>query len=202
MDSLHKKGIKWEVHTKEGDAQRSDTLSTIRIKHEINLLLQKLDWWQKKEKKKKEITHSSSPTTIQTKLKQLASVPSLRTSLCRKNASWKLSIKVEMMMVRKTPNAPKGPEVTLRNIWSHKNFDIWWNSWETEIKISDVELRPNSIRESQLAERGITRNNQHMQIKTHLRATLWVRRPRRKFIMQAIAKCIRQKSSNSLQMPA
>ena len=51
--------------------QRSDTLSTIRIKHEINTLLQKLVWWHKNKNVKKEIRQFSSPTAMQTKHKQL-----------------------------------------------------------------------------------------------------------------------------------
>ena len=38
--------------------------------------------------------------------------------------------------------------------------------------------------------------------KTHTRTTVWVRRPRRKFMKQAIASCIRQNSSNSSQTSA
>ena len=143
---------------------------------------------------KKKIMQSSSPTTMQTKQKNLqisrswgrwilkfiedlnkmqsiefscprrrkqfwqtASTPSLRTCLCSKNSSWKLSIKVKTRIIRKTTYASKGPEVTLRNIEGLEGFDVWCNSWETEIKIADVELWPSYIRESQLVERGITR---------------------------------------------
>ena len=96
----------------------------MRIKHEINIQLQKLDWWQKEKNVKKKIRQSSSPSMMQTKQKQLqilrnrgrwiiefiedlnrmqstefscprrrnefwqtASTPSLRVSLCWKNAS-------------------------------------------------------------------------------------------------------------------
>ena len=45
-------------------------LCRIWIKHEINIMLQKLDWWRKKKVKKK-IILSSSPTTMQTKQKNL-----------------------------------------------------------------------------------------------------------------------------------
>ena len=41
------------------------------IKHEINILLQKLDWWQKKKTVKKNILQSSSPITMQTKQKNV-----------------------------------------------------------------------------------------------------------------------------------
>ena len=59
------------VWHKEGDTQGSDTLSTMWIMHEIDTLLQKLDRWQKKKNVKKEIRQFSSPTTMQTKQKQL-----------------------------------------------------------------------------------------------------------------------------------
>ena len=52
----------------------------------------------------------------------------------------KLSIKVKARMIRKTTCASKGPEVTLLNIWGREGLDVWCNSWETEIKIADVEL--------------------------------------------------------------
>ena len=39
------------VSHKEDYTRGSDTLSIMWIKHEINTLLQKLDWWQKKERK-------------------------------------------------------------------------------------------------------------------------------------------------------
>ena len=154
----------------------------------------KAELWQKEKNVKKKIMQSSSPTTMQTKQKNLqisrswgrwilkfiedlnkmqsiefscprrrkqfwqtASTPSLRTCLCSKNSSWKLSIKVKTRIIRKTTYASKGPEVTLRNIEGLEGFDVWCNSWETEIKIADVELWPSYIRESQLVERGITR---------------------------------------------
>ena len=41
------------------------------IKHEINILVQKLDWWQKKKNVKKNIIQSSLPKTMQTKQKNL-----------------------------------------------------------------------------------------------------------------------------------
>ena len=74
---IHYKGVThydWlqkGCRTQEGDTQGSDTLSFMRIKHEINILLNKLDWWQKKKNVKKEVIQSSSPTVIQTKQKQL-----------------------------------------------------------------------------------------------------------------------------------
>ena len=129
-------------------------------KEEINIPLQKLNWWQMVKNVKKKIIQSSPPTTMQTKQKQLqisrkvthqiywkyeqnaeysefycprrrnefwqtVSTPSLRASLCWKNASWKLSIKVKTRIIRKTTCASNGPEVTLRNIWGRKGFDVW-----------------------------------------------------------------------------
>ena len=44
------------------------------------------------------------------------------------------------------------------------------------------------------------KDEKYMQ-KTHPRTTVWVSGPRRKFIKQAVAGCIKQNSSNSLQMP-
>ena len=41
------------------------------VKHEINISLQKLNWWQKEMSVKKKIIKSSSPTTMQTKQKNL-----------------------------------------------------------------------------------------------------------------------------------
>ena len=88
---------------------------------------------------------------------QTASTPSLCTSLCWKNASQKLS-KKETRVVRKTTYVSKGPEVTLRH---------FTRSLGRRDQIADVELRPNSIRESQLAARGTTGTNQYMQTQTH-----------------------------------
>ena len=65
--------------------------------------------------------------------------------------------KVKTRIIRRTTCASRGPEATLRNIYGRKGFDAWCNSWEAEIKIADVELWPNYIRESQLVERGTTR---------------------------------------------
>ena len=50
---------------------------------------------------------------------------------------------------------------------------------------------------------GPTRNykDENYMQKTHTRTTVWVRRPRRKVMKQAIASCIRQNLSNSLQTP-
>ena len=60
---------------------------------------------------------------------------------------------------QKTTYTSKGPEVTLRDIWGHKNSDVSSMPRETDRKIADVELRPNSIRESQLAGRWLTRTS-------------------------------------------
>ena len=95
---------------------------------------------------------------------------------------------MDTIIVRKTICASKGPEVTFRKFGANKNSDILRNPCKTEIKFANVRLRPNSVRESQLVERGIT-----------TRTTNWVRRPWRKFMKQAIASCIRQILSNSLQ---
>ena len=65
-------------------------------------------------------------------------------------------------IIRKTTYASKGPEVTLRNIWGREGFDVWCNSWEAEIKIAKVRLRPNAIRKSQLVEQGITRTRREV----------------------------------------
>ena len=66
---------------------------------------------------------------------------------------------METRIVCKTTCASKGPEVTLRSIWCLKNFDFWDISWETGIKIANVRLRPNFIRESQLVDRGIAKKS-------------------------------------------
>ena len=58
-----------------------------------------------------------------------------------------------------TADASKGPEVTLRDIGDHENSDVLRKSWETESKVVNVGLQPSSIRESQLAERGIERTS-------------------------------------------
>ena len=68
-------------------------------------------------------------------------------------------MKVETIIVRKTTYASKGPEVTLREFWDHKTSDVLRKPWETESKVANVGLRPNSIRESQLDERGITKTS-------------------------------------------
>ena len=69
-------------HTKKRDTQKECTHTLCRrrvhilccrmwIKHEINVPLQKLDWWQKKKNAKKKILQSSSPATMQTKQKNV-----------------------------------------------------------------------------------------------------------------------------------
>ena len=70
---------------------------------------------------------------------------------------------------------------------------------ETEIKIADVRLWPNSIRESQIGRTRNYKDEQYKQTKNHIRRTFWVRRPRRKVMKKAIASCMRQILSNSLQ---
>ena len=93
-----------QMTPREGHTQGSDTLSITWIEHEINTLLQKLNWWQKK-KKRTEETHTIFFTNNDAVIKfvedlnnmqsteftrprrrnefwQTASTPSLRTSLC------------------------------------------------------------------------------------------------------------------------
>ena len=83
--------------------------------------------------------------------------PSLCTSLCWKSALYKMSKNIEKKIVRKTTYVSKGPEGTLRNMWSHKNSHVCKHMpRETERILQDVELWPNSIRESQLAGREFT----------------------------------------------
>ena len=69
---------------------------------------------------------------------------------------------VKTRIIHKTTYDSKGPEVTLRNIWGREGFDVWCNSWEAEINIAKVRLRPNSIRKSQLVEQGITRTRREV----------------------------------------
>ena len=49
--------------------------------------------------------------------------------------------------------------VTLRDTWDNKNSDVLSMRRETERILQDVELWPNSIRESQVAGRGFTRTS-------------------------------------------
>ena len=79
---------------------------------------------------------------------------------------------------------------------ANKNSDIWHSSWEAEIKIANVELRPNYIRESQLAKRGITRTRSTCRRLTQGQQSEWEGREE-----SSTASCMRQNSSNSLQMP-
>ena len=71
-------------------------------------------------------------------------------------------------------------ERTISNIQKHlgvcENSDIPRNSWKNEIKIADVELRPNFIRESQLLERGITRTRSACKRLTQGQQSEWVGR--------------------------
>ena len=53
-------------------------------------------------------------------------------SLRWKNALYKLSKKTEKKIIRKTTYASKGPDVTLRNTWGHKNSDVSRMPRETE----------------------------------------------------------------------
>ena len=85
-----------------------------------------------------------------------------------------------------------------------------WGSWRLRRLMQFLGNRDQNCRcgtLTQLHQRvaiGRTRNykdEKYMQ-KNHTRTTVWVRRPRRKFMKQAIASCIRQHSRNSLQMPA
>ena len=50
--------------------------------------------------------------------------PSLCTSLCWKSALYKMSKKIKKKIVRKITYVSEGPEVTLRNMWGHKNSDV------------------------------------------------------------------------------
>ena len=70
------------VTQRRGDTHREYTHSICRkrvhilcwrmwIKHEINIPLQKLNWWQKEKNVKKKIIQSSSPTAMQTKQNNL-----------------------------------------------------------------------------------------------------------------------------------
>ena len=83
-----------------------------------------------------------------------------------------------------TTYASKGPDVTLRNTWGHKNSDVSSMPRETErnLKTWDFGAIPSE-----------SRNWKYMQriFKTHLRTTFWVGRPRRKFMKQAIASCMK-----------
>ena len=46
-----------------------------------------------------------------------------------------------------------------RDVGAHENSDVLRKSWETESKVVNVGLQPSSIRESQLAKRGIERTS-------------------------------------------
>ena len=75
---------------------------------------------------------------------------------------------------------------------------VWCNSWEAEIKIADVgNFDPITSESRKWLNEELQRNT----CKRITRTTVWVRRPRRKFMKQAIASLIRQNSSNSLHMP-
>ena len=90
--------------------------------------------------------------------------PSLCTSLCWKSALYKMSKNIEKKIVRKTTYVSKGPEGTLRNMWSHKNSHVCKHMpRETERILQDVELWPNSIRESQLGRTRIYMDKQYIQ---------------------------------------
>ena len=60
-----------------------------------------------------------------------------------------------------------------RNIRTPKYLGswVWCKSWEAEIKIANVRLRPSSIRELQLVGRGIARTRSTC--KNSQRATFW-----------------------------
>ena len=83
-----------------------------------------------------------------------------------------------------TTYASKRPDVTLRNTWGHKNSDVSSMPRETErnLKTWDFGAIPSE-----------SRNWKYMQriFKTYLRTTFWVGRPRRKFMKQAIASCMK-----------
>ena len=113
---------------------------------------------------------------------QTASKPSLRTSLCSEDASWKLSTKKETRIVRKTNYASKGPKVTLRNFRDQKITDVLRKFWETESKIENVGLWSNSIRTRNCKDKQYTQRIEQFQRKL-------TPRPRRKFMKQAIASC-------------
>ena len=66
---------------------------------------------------------------------------------------------MEKIIVRKTTRASKRPDVTLRKTWGHKNSDVSSMPRETESNLQTWKLWPSSIRESQLAGRGVTRTS-------------------------------------------
>ena len=187
------------------------------VKDEINIPLQKLNWWQKVKNVKKKIIQSSSPTTMQTKQKQLQisrnrgrcrikfiknmnKMQSTLNSMVRDEGTnfgrqclhhhyvlvyvermrrKSCQITVKTRIIRKTTGASKGPEVTLRNIWGRKGFDVWCNSWETEIKIADVETLTLTHQRVAIGRTKKYKDEKYMQ-KTHTRTTVWMRRPAKK----------------------
>ena len=165
------------------------------IKHEINILLQKLDWWQKNRRKRRKSYHllhqwrcrrngnsyrsqEAEEVNYKNSLKiwTRCRVLNCLASNSRLHFYWQLLRRIlsaqtgtlwrhrrylpKFVLASRTTRiyASKRPVVTLRNMFgANKNSNIWHNSWEAKIKIANVELRPNYIRESQLAKRGITR---------------------------------------------
>ena len=227
-----------DTHTEEGvtkkrsDIQREYTHSfCMWVKHEINIPLQKLDWWQKKKNVKKKSynllhqqrcrgcriiyrSQEAEEGELSNSLKILNKMHSIEERILADSVyaiiTYQSMLKecvIKIVDTNEDENCSQDNlclERTRSNtskcFGTTKNSDILRNSWEAEIKIADADKSPNSIRESQLAERRNYKEEKYMQ-KTHTRTTIWVRKPRRKFMKQAIESCIRQNSSNSLQMP-
>ena len=66
------------------------------VKDEINIPLQKLNWWQKEKNVKKKIIQSSSPTTMQTKQKQL--------QISRNRGRWRIKFIENLNKMQSTLN--------------------------------------------------------------------------------------------------
>ena len=114
------------------------------------------------------------------------------------NCHHKLSIKVETICAQdnlcfrvtrsNTPN------------WDFKNSDALPKRQETESKIAKMRLRPNSVRESQLAERGFTKDKAARAKKEDSSKDNFLsERPRRKFMKEAIASCMKVSKGLTIQ---
>ena len=91
---------KWHTkreHTYSLNRRRVHILCCLMwVKDEINIPLQKLNWWQKEKNVKKKIIQSSSPTTMQTKQKQL--------QISRNRGRWRIKFIENMNKMQSTLN--------------------------------------------------------------------------------------------------
>ena len=91
---------KWHTkreHTYSQNRRRVHILCCLMwVKDEINIPLQKLNWWQKEKNVKEKIIQSSSPTTMQTKQKQL--------QISRNRGRWRITFIENLNKMESTLN--------------------------------------------------------------------------------------------------